>query len=275
MRALAPIMMGVALLWNNSSAAYERAVSLAPHITELVYAINAQASLVATVDRSDYPPAALALPRVGDGISFSAEHILTMRPDVILAWQPSPALAALEKQLAHQAIPVHYLNPQSLEDIGHLAQQLGVLLNQEASATTFAQQWQQQLQTLKARYATSTPITLFIALHSKPFYSLNDPIVNDVLQTCGAKNWLPATSIKAPNINVEQLLNSPTDGLIYSHWDTELAQTHRLLSQAYGRDLPRFQVNEDHFYRAGPRLLLATHQLCQALDSSKKSLFSG
>ena len=270
MHALARLMACVALLCSHSSVAYERAISLAPHITELVYAIEAQATLIATVERSDYPAAALDLPRVGDGISFSAERLLALKPDVILAWQPSPALAALEQQLAHQAIPVHYINPQSLEDIGRVAQQLGELLNHEPSAHAFAQQWQQQLEDLRAHYFTAAPITLFIALHSKPFYSLNDPIANDVLHTCGAKNWLPATSAKAPNINLEQLLKSPMDGLIYSHWDPELEHTHALLSQAYGRPLPHFQVNEDHFYRAGPRLLMATRQLCEALSISKR-----
>ena len=257
-----------ALFISHSSAAYERAISLAPHITELVYAIGAEEKLIATVDRSNYPTAALDLPRVGDGIHFSAEQILAMQPDVVLAWQPSPALYALKDQLAHYAIPVHYVNPQSLEEIGHLAAQLGDWLNHDATA--FQQQWQQQLQQLRSQHAADPPLSLFIALHSKPLYSLNDPIINDVLQTCGAQNWLARSSPKAPIINVELLLAKPVDGLIYSDWDTELAQTQQLLSQVYQRSVPSFAVNPDHFYRPGPRLLMAAQQFCQELALHKK-----
>lgn len=258
-----------ALLFTSSSAAYERAISLAPHITELIYAIGAEDKLIATVDRSDFPPAALDLPRVGDGISFSAEQMLAFQPDVIFAWQPSPALHALESQLAHHAIPIHYINPQSLAEIGQVAQQLGEWLDSAEEGSTFHTEWERQVQQLKNQYQDTRNVTLFISLHSQPLYSLNDPIVNDVLQLCGARNWLPPQSPKAPIIHLERLFVTPADGLIYDIWDEGLEQTSELLKQVYGRNLALIAVNPDHFYRAGPRLLEAAKQFCQELARSK------
>lgn len=265
MRALSVIVTWLALLWSGSSAAYERVVSLAPHITELIYAIGAENTLVATIESSDYPPAALEITRVGDGISLSAEQLLVLKPDLVLAWQPSPTLQALEKQLAHYAIPIKYITPQSLTQIAESALQLGIWLNHEPQAQRFEQQWRQRLQELENRYAKPPYPALFIALNSKPLYSLNDPIINDVLRTCGATNWLPRSSPMAPAINVEQLLHFPMDGLIYSDWDGSLEQLYTLLNQAYRHRTPRFQVNPDHFYRPGPRLLEATTLLCEEL----------
>ena len=265
MRAFSSILTCIALLWSGSSAAYERVISLAPHITELIYAIGAESTLVATVESSDHPPAALELDRVGDGISLSAEQLLTFNPDLILAWQPTPTLQALEKQLAHHAIPIKYITPQSLPHIAESAWQLGVWLNHEPQALRFKQHWQQRLQELENRYAKPPYPALFVALNGKPLYSLNDPIINDVLRTCGATNWLPPSSPMAPAINVEQLLRSPADGLIYSEWDASLERLYTLLNQAYKHRTPRFQVNPDHFYRPGPRLLAATALLCAEL----------
>ena len=98
------------LLWSHSSWAYERAISLAPHITELIYAIGAEDRLVATIDSSNYPPAALELPRVGDGVSLAVEQLLLYEPDVIFAWQANPSLEAIQPILQQNNIDLFYLN---------------------------------------------------------------------------------------------------------------------------------------------------------------------
>src|SRR5687768_18261326 len=63
-----------------------RIVSLAPHLTELVYAAGGGASVVGAVDYSDFPPAARALPRVGSDAHINIEAVLTLQPDLIVAW---------------------------------------------------------------------------------------------------------------------------------------------------------------------------------------------
>src|SRR5690606_10373623 len=94
-----------------------RAISLAPHATELIFAAGAGGHLLAPVESSDYPEAARALPRVGDGVTVNPELLLAWRPDLVAAWQPTSALVALAPALARLGIPLVYSRPRSLDDI--------------------------------------------------------------------------------------------------------------------------------------------------------------
>lgn len=260
----------VALLFSFNSAAYERAISLAPNITELIYALGAEDKLLATVDSSNYPPAAQELPRVGDGVSVSAEALLAFKPDVVFAWQPTRALMALEDTLAQSGIALHYIHPQSLNDIAEAALQLGDWLNQNETAAQLSQQWQQQLQHLEQTYQSTTPKTVFIALNAAPLYTLNDAITNDVLRLCGAKNWAQHSNTVAPAVNIEQLFTAPIDGIIYTAMDKPLTRIVKMLDAAQAQPVATYKVNADQFYRAGPRLFEATELLCSQISPIEK-----
>ncbi|MEE9142845.1 MAG: helical backbone metal receptor, partial [Gammaproteobacteria bacterium] len=76
-----------------------RVVSLAPALTELVFAAGAGNTLVGVVEYSDYPKEALEIPRVGDAFRIDVERVLAMEPDIVLAWpsgNPAPMLEQLE-----------------------------------------------------------------------------------------------------------------------------------------------------------------------------------
>ena len=92
-----------------------RAVTLAPHATELVYAAGAGDRIAATIRGSDYPPAR-ALPVIGDGTQPDAERVTAVRPDLIIAWQPAAA-EPLVRVMDKLGVPVYYSDPQTLADI--------------------------------------------------------------------------------------------------------------------------------------------------------------
>lgn len=267
-------MASAVLLSSSSSLAYERVISLAPNITELIYAIEAQDSLVATVNSSNYPLAALDLPRVGDGVTVAAETLLAFNPDAIFAWQPTRSLLALEKTLKQSGIALHYINPQSLSEIATSVEQLGDWLDQPVKAKQLSHQWQLDLQALAQQYQTNTPQTIFIALNLAPLYTLNDPMVNDVLQLCGAQNWAKNSPLVAPAVNIEHLLNTAVDGVIYSSGDKALEQLLHLLEGTHHQPMMAYQVEADHFYRASPRLFGAAAQLCQQIAQHKNTSFT-
>src|SRR5690554_2683501 len=73
----------------------DRVITLAPHVTELIYAAGGGDKMVATVNSSNYPLEALALPRVGDGLSINAEQLLNLQPDLIVGWQNTMAIQKL------------------------------------------------------------------------------------------------------------------------------------------------------------------------------------
>ncbi|MFZ5652819.1 MAG: helical backbone metal receptor, partial [Pseudomonadota bacterium] len=83
-----------------------RIVSLAPHITENLFAIGAGERVAGTVDYSDYPEAARKIPRVGGYSRIDLEAVAALKPDLVLAWESGNAMAQVDK-LRVLGVPVY------------------------------------------------------------------------------------------------------------------------------------------------------------------------
>ncbi|HUL02751.1 MAG TPA: helical backbone metal receptor [Gemmatimonadales bacterium] len=114
-----------------------RIVSLSPAATELVFALGAGARLVGRTTWCDYPPAALAVPSVGDGLSPNIEAVVARRPDLVLVYR-SPLDQAATAQLAGLGIPAVVLEQDRLEQVGRAARVVGVLAGRERAGDSLA-----------------------------------------------------------------------------------------------------------------------------------------
>lgn len=253
------------------SPSYNRVVSLAPHITELIYAAGGGEHLIATVEASDFPPDAKRLPRVGTGITLDNEHLLRLNPDLIVAWQASQAGIMLSPSLKSLDIAQTYSAPQRLMDIPDEIERFGRLLGTETSAVTTATQLRRRIQELAARYQHAAPIRVFIEVDTTPLYTIGqDPIINDMLAVCGVENLYGHSRVGAPQVNIEELLNRNPDFVLLSQTAPSLLQERlhywqklRLPAALRGHLYP---INPDILYRPGPRLIDAAHYICQLAD---------
>src|ERR671923_1683094 len=115
----------------------ERIVSLAPHVTEQLYAAGAGAKLVAASEYSDYPEEAKRLPRVASSGAVNLEMVLALKADLVVAWRleaTAPALARLEAL----GVPVFYSEPRRLAQIPDTIEALGELAGTTAAAKPLA-----------------------------------------------------------------------------------------------------------------------------------------
>ena len=104
----------------------KRIVSLAPHLTETLFAAGAGERIVGTVDFSEYPAAASKIARVGGYSRIDLERVAALRPDLIIAWQSGNAAAHLDR-LRGLAIPIYLSQPNHLADVAGEIERLGVL----------------------------------------------------------------------------------------------------------------------------------------------------
>src|SRR5439155_524208 len=113
-----------------------RVATLAPNLTEIVFAVGAGGSLVGVSEYSDYPPAARALPRVG-GLEVSAERVVSLRPDLVLATPEGNAKGPVNA-LAAAGIPVLAVAAGSLETVIEGIRLVGGRLNRSEAADRVA-----------------------------------------------------------------------------------------------------------------------------------------
>ncbi|MDN5841893.1 MAG: cobalamin-binding protein [Alcaligenaceae bacterium] len=264
--AALPAQAGDALV-NATPTHPLRIITLAPSATELVFAAGAGDNIVGTVVSSDYPAAARAIPRVGDGIQLNVESILALNPDLLVAWQASNAIRALAALVAPLGVPILYEAPQSLPDIPKAIRRLGAKLGTAPIASAKADALQARINALDPGHRT---LTVFIEVSADPLYTLGrDPLINDLLARCGAVNLYGDRLVAAPQINAESVLRDQPDVVIVSPygWETldELAGYWRRLRLPAAVQGHVYAIDPDWLHRPGPRMIDAAEAVCRDL----------
>ena len=165
-----------------------RIVSLAPHLTELVFAAGAGDALVGVVEYSDYPVAAKSLPRIGDAFRIDIERVIALNPDLVLAWSSGNPQQMVDL-VAAQGIPVTILEPVHLEQIAEQIEHIGNLAGTVAKARVSAMEFRKRLRSLEKEFGERDNISVFYQISSKPLYTINKyQIISEAIAFCGGSN---------------------------------------------------------------------------------------
>ncbi len=251
----------------------QRIISLAPHLTELLFAAGAGGRVVGTVEFSDYPPAAQSIARVGDSAQLDLERIVALKPDLVLVWQDGNAQRQLET-LLQLGIPAYYNEPRRLPDIARAIEQLGMLAGTEAAALPAARAFVARAAELRRRYASRAPVTVFFQIWDQPPMTVNgDHLISDVIRLCGGRNVFTGLKLLTPEISTEAVLEADPEAIVGVTAEPGQAgnlngwkRWPRLKAVARG-DL--FVIDSDIISRNTPRILDGAEQLCEHLAAAR------
>ena len=255
------------------AAPARRIVSLAPNITEVVYAAGAGDKLVGTVDFSDYPTAARKLPRVGSYARVDIEAVAALQPDLVLAWDSGNPPAAVA-QLRKLGIPVFVTEPSTLDDIARDLERYGRLAGTDSLSTKAADEFRRKLGGLQARYAQRKSVRVFYEIWDEPLMTVNGTqIISDVIRLCGGANIFSNLPALAPTVSVESVLAANPDAIIAggmgernAAWLEPWKKWPRLKATAQGN---LFFIDPNLLQRHTPRLLEGAAQLCAVLEQAR------
>lgn len=254
-----------------------RIVSLAPHTTELLYAIGAGDRIVATVNYADYPEAAKRLPRLGDAHLLDLERIAALKPDLIVVWMHGSAAQQIDR-LRALGIPVFHSESHRLEDVADGLRRLGLLTGTEPQANAVAVAYEQDLAALRQRYAGRAPVRVFYQVWHEPLLTFNDRhLVADAIRGCGGVNVFGALPALVPTISAEAVLAARPDVVV----TTQRMGTQTDDGLDRWRSLKQFEpgakgrfvlLDTDLISRQTPRILQGMRALCEGLDQVRRTL---
>ncbi len=254
---------------SAQTVAPARAISLAPHITEILFAAGAQDHLIAVDSSSDYPPAAKDLPRIGDALRVNPERLLELKPDQVWAWQANQIGPELQRQLQQTHINLIFAAPAKLDDIPAFVRLAGDSLNTADVAVPMAALLDNQIASLRQNSRLGETVSVFLEIGSEPLYTLaRDPLIQDVLTTCKAQNIYARHAAVAPTISLEDVLHKRPQVVIMAYRDPAQLRARHLFWEKHLGLSPHalLNLNPDALYRPGPRLIEATRILCEQLD---------
>jgi len=252
----------------------QRIVSLAPHLTELLYAAGAGGQVVAAVEYSNFPEAAKALPRIGSYAAFDLERIAALKPDLAVAWGSGnpPGQVA---QLRRLGIPVFISEPQRLEEIAPNLERLGRLAGTDAVAQAAARAFESRRTALAARAAGRREVTVFYEIWNQPLMTVGGShLISAAMALCGGRNVFAAVTQPAATIGLEAVLRADPEVIVASGMDEArpewLDDWRRWTQLAAVQRGNLFFVPPDLLQRHTPRILDGAAQLCDALDTARQ-----
>ena len=250
-----------------------RIISLAPHITEIVFAAGAGDRLVGVETYSDYPKKAKSISRVGGYPSFDIEKIISLKPDLIIAWSSSNSRNQLEK-LSQLGIPIYLSEPREILDIAKSLVNFGRLAGTSFIAEKAKQDFMQQYNAL---FSTNTKksLNVFYQIWNKPLMTINgEHLISKVITLCGGKNIFSELGSLTPSVSVESVIQSNTEVIIaggsikeHSDWIDQWQHWSKIPAV---KNNNIYLINADLIQRPGPRLLQGAKDFCDILETSRK-----
>lgn len=252
-RAAAPDALGPAV---GSDA--RRIVTLAPSLTDLVLALGAKDRLVG-VTRFDDAPEVADLPRVGGYNDPSAEAILRLEPDLLLA-QPSPGNKGVVRLLAQEGVSVQVFALETIEDVLEAVERLGGVLGVEERAKALAD----ELRTARERARTQAQARTR-EVKATILYGV-DPLIaagpgsfpHQILEDAGAVNVVESSTQPFPRLSVERLMVQQPDLLLLAGFDAHGASAESLPAGLGARVV---HLRSSGFLRPGPGIVEALDEL--------------
>ncbi len=243
-------------------------ITLSPHLAELAFAAGVGERLVATVEYSNFPAAAEQLPRVGDAFRVDLERVLSLKPDLVIAWQSgNPALAI--SRLQELGLKTWVVEIRRPEEIATTLEQMGAAGGQVEAGKAAAQQSRLRLQEIQQAGAGKPRVSYFYQVAERPLFTLNgEHLVAQSLALCGGQNVFADESVLAPQISLEAVIVKDPEVIfapaIAGQADPLLAwqQWPRLRAVKQQR---LYALSADEISRASPRLLDAVATACSLL----------
>lgn len=252
----------------------QRIISLAPDETEMLFAAGGHGHVVGVIRYSDYPAAAALLPVVGDVQGLDLERILSLKPDLIVAW--GTGTGAQQIQLLRQTgIPVFVAQMRHLADIPDSIQTLGRLMGTQSQADPVAAAMRVKLAGLKSRYANLPPVRLFYQVWDQPLFTLNSQnIVSDAVALCGGVNIFADLKTISPSIDVESVVRANPEAIVGTEEkhpsNGGVMMWKKFPSMLAVQRANLFEIDGNLINRAGPRMIDGTADLCEKLNLARK-----
>jgi iron complex transport system substrate-binding protein len=244
-------------------------VSLAPNLTEIVFAVGAGDRLVGRTSYCDFPAEAKAIAEVGDTLHPSLERIIALKPQVVLVSTASQ-LEVFTNQLQGHNIAVFVTDPHDLEGVFRSIGQIGEIFGEADETKLLVQKLRERANTVEQAVMPKKPIRVFYQVSGEPLYTAgHDAFVTDLMRRAGALSVTADIPGAWPKYSNESALAARPEAIILPSGGS-MGEANSNVAEAL-RKSPAvlegrvYRINDDHLARPGPRSVDGLEEMARAL----------
>lgn len=252
----------------------DRIISLAPNITEILFALGLGDRVVGVTNFCDYPAEAKKKQKIGGMSNPSLEGVLSLRPDiVILTTDGNPK--EFEERLHSLKMRTYVFKARRLSELPQAVREMGLSLDVTERANSFADKIETAVNRLKTKRQETSIINsqrkkvLFIIWPEPLIVAGPGTAVDDAITLLGGKNLASRAKAPYPKYSMEEIIRQSPDVIIIGGGHVNMREiSSKLLKRL--RNVPAVKNEKvfyvgDGLYRLGPRVIKGIEEMSECL----------
>jgi len=248
-----------------------RIVSLAPDITEILFALGLEKEVVGITQFSDYPEAAGNKPKVGSYINLSLERILGLHPDLVIGTTNGNRKEAVNK-LEKAGVPVYVTNPERFSDIFTMILNIGRITGREAAGRQLVGNMKKKTDRIVLLTANCSKPKVFVQIDSNPLVSVGrNTIYHELIGMAGGLNIAGRVPAKYPRYSMESLIKEQPEVILLSSMSGKASRKAAMAYWNRWQDIPAVRNQRLYFIdgdladRFSPRIVQGLEEIAGIL----------
>lgn len=245
----------------------KRAVSLAPSLTEMIFAVGAGERLVGVTTYCNYPEAAQKIAKVGDTQTPNIETIIALKPDVVFVSTASQ-LEAFMSTLDSQGIAVYVIDSKDVDDVLNDLATLGELFETKEKSSRLLESLIARIGVVKGEIVGDSRPRVFVQISRDPLYTIGeDSFLTGIVEAAGGVSVTKDVATAYPTLSKETALALNPDAIILSDSEDNREPNDVFKNSPAVKNGRVIRVNADIISRPGPRLVDALEKIASELHS--------
>ncbi len=255
---------------------YKRVISLAPNITEIMFALSCEHLLAGNTTACNYPEKAKKIYKVGDYLNPDLERILSLNPDIILA---DDGLNILKlNQLKKFGIDIRIFKNNNFQDVKNSIKKIGKILKKQEKARSLLRTWDKKVNHIRKQSKGKKFKVLVMLWHNPVYVPGRDTFISDLLKICNCKNITDDGGEGYFNYNSEKIIEKNPD-IIISVFHNVKNGKEIIKSKKEWRDIKAVkkgyiydEIDPDLLLRPGPRMISGLEELFFVIKKVRKDM---
>ncbi|MDQ3179407.1 MAG: cobalamin-binding protein [Acidobacteriota bacterium] len=244
----------------------ERAVSLAPNLTEIVFAVGAGDKLVGRTSYDNFPIEAQKIQIIGDTLNPNIENIIGLKPQIVLVSTASQ-IETFTKQLESQNITIFVTNPNSFDDIYKTISQIGEIFGKNERAREIIFGLKNRVAQTEANINPAKKVKVFLQISKEPLFTIGEEsFLTDLIERAGGISVTANVATAYPKLSKETALVLNPEVIILSESEDNLEPNEVFKNSPAARSGKVFKINADIISRPSPRIVDALEQIARDLQ---------
>lgn len=243
----------------------ERVVSLAPNLTENIFAVGAGDRLVGVTSFCNFPEEAKKIQKIGDTVNPNIETILALKPQIVFVSTASQ-IETFTKTLESRGITVFVTNPKDLNDVLINLRQFGEIFGTRERTATLLNELQQRILAVDEQTRDKPKVKTFMQISKEPLFTIGkESFLTEIIERAGGESVTKAVETAYPKISKETALAFNPEAIILSDSPDNIEPNEVFVNSPAVKNKKVFKISADILSRPSPRIIDALEQIAASL----------